>query len=314
MHIPNLEGSKMKNKALLLIGLVVVLTACLVIGCDRDPISAIDADQQSVNQSIGGIKNGDLDLQDFYSIAEQLAKNTISEGDYQNLLLLGEEPRQQLRPYLLNWLTEEEITASDQIYAIAGPPPGWFISAEVVNNFQIVNKGDYSIDADPFVDVPFFSQKDGKWFDKPLGYNYDGTATIAKFGCHLCCVAMLYVKWGYKNMTPLVLNSWCKGKYDHYAFSKGVENGDLINPTQALEYGGVSRPWGSIASNKVEAKLKAKQPVIAKLKMANGGNHFVVIFTKKGNSFWVKDPLKDAANQDQPLSNNVVDFRVYGAN
>ncbi|MBU0612949.1 C39 family peptidase [Patescibacteria group bacterium] len=164
-----------------------------------------------------------------------------------------------------------------------------------------------------YVHVPFYSQKDYHWSGVGLGFNYDGRSTIGRYGCHLCCVSMLYAKWGYGSETnPPNLNAWKKRSRDHYAFSTSA-NGDLIRPTQALEYPYNCRPWYTISSSQIYGELRRGRPVI--VRTTYGGSHFMVIFAFDGQRFWVKDPLKDGNHQSVPLYGDAhpkKPFRVYG--
>ena len=285
----------------------VLMMAFLTSGCgsDGEKLSGHDVSDNPVS-----FQPTDGELQ---AIARQLSEQTIADEDYQRLLLLEEGARLELRRHLLQRMTEEAIASSAQIYAIVGPSAGWSISADSVNGGTrpLAVKPGQSIAWTLYVEVPFYSQRDIRWEGEPLGYNYDGTSRIGRLGCHLCCVSMLYAKWGYQQMTPLGLNNWSYNGRAHYAFST-AGNGDFIAMSQALQYPSVCRLWSYITSGQIQAHLQAGHPVIAKLNRVGGGNHFVVIFAKQGNVYWVKDPYQSSANQNQPLSLNIADFRVYG--
>ena len=164
-----------------------------------------------------------------------------------------------------------------------------------------------------YVPVPFYSQRDPSWGSHPLGFgNCGGTDNIYNYGCHLCCITMLYAKWGYSALTPPVLNDWSLYGREHYAFnSSGC--GDLIRLPHALNYPAMSRPYRYIAAHQIYGELAAGHPVIVRTTV--GGSHFMVIFAFDGQRFWVKDPWRDWTQQDQPLYGNAHSdgpFRVYG--
>jgi len=166
-----------------------------------------------------------------------------------------------------------------------------------------------------YVNVPFYSQLDYHWSSNGLGFNYDGRSTIGRFGCHLCCIAMHYAKWGYNSGTnPPNLNNWAEEERQHYAFAT-TGNGDLIRLPEALEYGSMSRPWYTITANQIYGELQRGRPVVVRVVYENMDSHFMVIFAFDGQRFWVKDPLKDANHQNVPLygdAHETMPFRVYG--
>ena len=93
-----------------------------------------------------------------------------------------------------------------------------------------------------YISVPFYSQRDLNWAYYPLlGYGKCGSSdNIYNYGCHLCCISMLYAKWGYPQMNPPGLNNWTYNGAAHYAFDPSG-CGDLIRPYEALQYPGVCR-------------------------------------------------------------------------
>ncbi len=161
-----------------------------------------------------------------------------------------------------------------------------------------------------YVSVPFYSQNDPSFKNKGLGFNYCGNSTIGRYGCHLCCISMLYAKWGYYNMNPATLNDWKVGTRSHYAFST-AGCGDLIRPAQALQYPAMSRNVRYISAGQIYYYLQRGIPVIIEVG-TSFGTHFMVIFAFDGRIFWVKDPLKDAAHQNQGLYGSFISARVYG--
>jgi len=246
-------------------------------------------------------------------LAEELAYGGLNPEEYAELLYTDENFRGDLRNALTGYLDEEEIINSQPIFAVVGPPPGAISNG---GNFELPEtaKQEFKQTDDGYwivqVDVPFYSQNDPLWANNSLGYNYDGTSTIGKYGCHLCCISMLYAKWGYPEMSPPGLNNWSLSGQDHYAFSPYF-NGDLIWMTQALEYPGICRPWYYINYNQIWDHLNADQPVVAKVWQYNTV-HFVVIFAHNGERYWVKDPAQPAATQNQWLSEIAYNYRVYG--
>lgn len=165
-----------------------------------------------------------------------------------------------------------------------------------------------------YVPMPtFYSQLDSRWSGKGLGFNYDGRSTIARYGCHLSCVAMLYRKWGYSQITPASLNDWSINSRAHYAFSTAA-NGDLIRPVEAMQYGSMSRNVQTISYDQIYTALQRGYPVVIEIAYG-GGSHFMVIFAFDGATgrYKVLDPLRtDGGVCDLYTNGRVKSVRLYG--
>ncbi|PIY95682.1 MAG: hypothetical protein COY66_06155 [Candidatus Kerfeldbacteria bacterium CG_4_10_14_0_8_um_filter_42_10] len=250
---------------------------------------------------------------DYQAIAEALISGTMPQEEYNQLALWDEETRYTLRGYVLRIISEEGVEARSDVYYIVGGN-GEVTSAEEINEIgrqQAEKEGlTRNLDWVLYVEVPFYSQNDPNWSSNHLGYS--SYWTIGNSGCHLCCVSMLYAKWGYcppnqcPSMYPPGLNNWAYAGCAHYAFQNGTA---FIRLPQAIQYG-ACRPWGWITNNQIWGHLQAGHPVIAHTWQYDD-NHYVVIFAHDGSRYWVKDPVKNAANQNQWLG-DVLDRRVYG--
>ena len=159
------------------------------------------------------------------------------------------------------------------------------------------------------LNVPYFSQLDIQWKGLSLGFDYCGNSTIGKYGCHLTCLAMLYKKWGYSSMTPVVLNNWSYQGRAHYAFST-IECGDLIRLPQALQYGYMSRPYRYIYYNQIYNELAAGRPVVARISFVGVPSHYVVIYAFDGTKYLVRDPLGQSS---RALYGTIRSLAVYGS-
>lgn len=166
----------------------------------------------------------------------------------------------------------------------------------------------------------FFSQIDPAWKNNGLGYNYDGRSTISRYGCHLCCVAMLYAKWGLSSVKPPVLNNWKVGSSTHFAFST-AQNGDLIRLPYALQYPATCRDTQTISYDQIYTALSRGYPVIIEINYpaSNPNNsHFMVIYAFDGARYWVLDPLQPPAQGAIPLWGTgyggccIKSIRLYG--
>jgi hypothetical protein len=161
-----------------------------------------------------------------------------------------------------------------------------------------------------YLSVPYFSQLDPAWKDVALGFNYPcGNSTIGKYGCHLTCLAMLYKKWGYSSMTPVVLNNWSYQGRAHYAFSTS-ECGDLIRLPEALQYGYMSRPYRNIAYTQIYNELVAGRPVVARVSFGTTPSHYLVIYAYNGTNYLVRDPWGQSS---RVLYGTIRSLLVYGA-
>lgn len=126
-----------------------------------------------------------------------------------------------------------------------------------------------------YVDVPFYSQNDPNWSWIPLGWAND--VTIGSDGCQLSCVAMLYAKWGYSNMTPSATNSW--GRWNN-GFRSGT---GYIIAENIIDYR-KNRSARNINYDQIYSELAAGHPVVVEVN-ASGRTHFMVIYGFDGSVY-----------------------------
>jgi|GEM_PF-1570760 len=167
----------------------------------------------------------------------------------------------------------------------------------------------------------FYSQIEPVWKNKALGYNKCGNSTIGRYGCHLCCVAMMYAKWGYSNLKPPNLDDWSHNGWSHYAFFYYKDCGDLIQIPQALEYPAISRDYSyypkATGYDKIYTALSRGWPVIIEIAYGTG-SHFMVIYAFDGARYWVLDPLRPPGQGAISLwgtgynSRYIKSIRIYG--
>lgn len=204
---------------------------------------------------------------------------------------------------------------------IVDDPSDLNISADEVNaagRLAYEQAGPDKANACISLNVPYFSQLDPAWKNVGLGYNLRGEATIGSHGCFLTCLSMLYKKWGYSTMTPVVLNNWAYLGQDHYAFLKSSSdpryNGDLIRLPEALQYPYVSRPYRSITSGQIYSELAAGRPVVARISFYTSGgtyvpSHYLVIYAFNGINYLVRDPLGQSS---RALYGTTRSLQVFG--
>lgn len=153
----------------------------------------------------------------------------------------------------------------------------------------------------------FFSQVDPAWKDLGLGYNACGNSTINAYGCYLCCVSMMYAKWGYRGFTPPVLNNWSYAGSNHFAFwpanTKAGNCGDLLWIDHALQYG-ACRTYQNISYDQIYTALSRGIPVVIEINYPTTSwkkSHFMVIYAFDGSRYWVLDPLRQPNDGATPL-------------
>lgn len=248
---------------------------------------------------------------DASATAQQLATQTLPQAEYDKLLLLSEEERTQLRNELVPLVGETGIDVRPDLYAVVGPAEGEVYRADDVNAaVPFLERSGVGQGTDTswvlYINVPFYSQRDPSWQGVPLGFGRGSTTnTIGNYGCHLCCISMLYAKWGYPAMNPPGLNAWAFGGRLHYAFVDAGW-GNEIRREEALQYPGICRPWSYVPISQLWGTIASGKPIVVKYP-----NHFVVMFGYGDGRYWVKDPWQDGAHQDQPLG-DAVQFRLYG--
>ena len=148
-------------------------------------------------------------------------------------------------------------------------------------------------------DFAFYSQRDPGWKDEKLGTS--SKTTIGAAGCVLTCMAMCYHAWGYRDLNPKRLNEWGRA---NDAFS-----GDLALWNKIDDYGR-TRTATLIGPGDYYDYVRRGWPVVVYVwSRLYRTTHAYLLFgySRNGDArYWVKDPLQDAASQDQPLEG---DFR-----
>jgi hypothetical protein len=136
--------------------------------------------------------------------------------------------------------------------------------------------------------TPFFLQRDERWKDDKIGGSGE---TLARVGCAACSLAMALHGHGF-SPTPKALNDWLKANEGY-------------NPRGWLRWEAVSRFTGGKvvveilkkpSHADIDAALKNKQPVLAKVFIKHVVSHWVLIVGKDGREYLIRDPLGDGAN------------------
>ncbi|HUC31520.1 MAG TPA: hypothetical protein VMR99_02410 [Candidatus Paceibacterota bacterium] len=119
----------------------------------------------------------------------------------------------------------------------------------------------------------YYNQRDSAWGSDPL----DGTSySMAADGCLVSAMAMVLTHYGYKDVTPVTINS---NPNDFAAYAPAY----LLS---TINVDGVTATRKTVA---IDATLATGNPVIAGIH-AYGGTHFVVLVSGSKGNYIMKDP------------------------
>jgi peptidoglycan hydrolase CwlO-like protein len=119
----------------------------------------------------------------------------------------------------------------------------------------------------------YYSQRDSAWG----GDSLNGTKyTLASAGCLITAMAMVMTHYGYRNVTPVTINSNPANFAAYYpAYLLFTINVDGVSATRKKAT--------------IDQTLASGNPVIVGLR-AYGGTHFVVLVSGKNGNYIMKDP------------------------
>jgi len=175
------------------------------------------------------------------------------------------------------------------------------------------------------LDVPHFSQCDGRWESEPYAYmdatkyyTYDGytaKGTICNWGCALTCVAMVlnYYDYFLGDTNPYDLNQWLV-ENDGYTAVNDVNWSSVEQYSNAEERGidYVGKVWSrGNGANAAEVsvigdEINSGHPLIVSV-----GDHYVVITGMEGDTFYINDPYYPEKTTLSSYSNTIYSARVY---
>jgi hypothetical protein len=143
--------------------------------------------------------------------------------------------------------------------------------------------------------VPSFRQSDERWSDDPLGGVPDN-GTLGGQGCAVAAAAMVFKFYGIET-DPQQLN-WFLTAVDGY-----TDHGWLYWDRAAWwAPDRVRHVYEDLPSYQlIDSNLAHGNPVIVRVRLANGITHFVVIAGKDGFDYLVRDPGGGAAKGFYPL-------------
>lgn len=139
----------------------------------------------------------------------------------------------------------------------------------------------------------YYSQRDAAWGSLPLnGTRY----TLASDGCLVTAMAMVMTHYGYRNVTPVTINSNPNNFAAYYpAYLLTTINVDGVTATRRASY--------------IDATLATGNPVIVGLR-AYGGTHFVVLISGSRGNYIMKDPYVQNGN-DIPFADHYSLRSIY---
>lgn len=119
----------------------------------------------------------------------------------------------------------------------------------------------------------YYNQRDADWG----GDSLDGTKyTLASDGCLVTAMAMVMTHYGYRDVTPVTINS-------------NLANFAAYYPASLLETINVDGVSATRKTAAIDATLAAGTPVIVGLN-AYGGTHFVVLVSGSKGNYLMRDP------------------------
>ncbi|RJS73446.1 PKD domain-containing protein, partial [Methanophagales archaeon] len=148
------------------------------------------------------------------------------------------------------------------------------------------------------LDVPFFSQTNDTWKDKPLDHS---SCTFKDSGCAVTSVAMVLKYFGYdtdplelnKSLTNIgALGNDCMLRFDMVEQLPGTEN-IWIKDLNGKAYERIDTHWNKNSQDRIRKELSKKYPVIGKVRYppySRNETHFIVFYGVTNDKFYFLDP------------------------
>jgi len=158
-----------------------------------------------------------------------------------------------------------------------------FLRSRGWNSNEIACRGGETFQHFPVIETPVYLQRDRAWEADRIG----GTGeTLGRVGCTVCCLAMGLDHFGIPQ-TPRELHEWLK---THEGYSpRGWLRWETVSKLSAGRvYVDFRAP---LKHETIDAALKARQPVLAKIFINRVITHWVLIVSKEGTEYLVQDPL-----------------------
>ncbi len=166
----------------------------------------------------------------------------------------------------------------------------FFLRSRGWNSNAIACRGGEAFQQFPFIETPVYFQRDRAWEADRIG----GTGeTLGRVGCTVCCLAMGLAPFGIRK-TPGELNEWLK-KHEGYSPRGWLRWETVSKLTAGKVYVDFRAP---LKHETIDAALKARRPVLAKVFINRVITHWVLVVGKEGTEYVVKDPLGDGRKPD----------------
>ncbi len=140
----------------------------------------------------------------------------------------------------------------------------------------------------------YYNQRDTAWGSDSLnGTKYN----LASDGCLITAMAMMMTHYGYRNVTPVTINSNPSNFAAYYpAYLLFTIHADGVAATRISSY--------------INSTLATGNPVVVGLH-AYGGTHYVVLVARQGSDYIMKDPYVANGN-DIPFSSHYSMREIFG--
>ena len=159
------------------------------------------------------------------------------------------------------------------------------------NSSAIACRGGEAFRDFPVIETPVYLQHDRAWEAERIG----GTGeTLGKVGCTVCCLAMGLAHFGIQQ-TPKELNEWLK-THQGYSLRGWLRWETVSKLTAGKAYVDFRAP---LNHETIDAALKARQPVLAKVFLNRVITHWLLVVGKDGTEYLVRDPLGDGRKLDR---------------
>ena len=158
-----------------------------------------------------------------------------------------------------------------------------FLRSRGWNAKAIAGVGGESFRDFPMIETPVYLQHDRAWEGERIG----GTGeTLGSVGCTVCCLAMGLGHFGFEQ-TPKELNAWLKTNEGYSP--RGWLRWETVSKLTA---GKVRVDFRAPLNHEtMDAALKARQPVLAKVFINRAITHWVLVVGKEGTEYLIQDPL-----------------------
>lgn len=168
----------------------------------------------------------------------------------------------------------------------------------------IASCGGETLMAAGFPAQPYYLQVDPAWSRETIGGSGEPMGNV---GCTVCCLSMAFTQLGFP-MDPKTLNAELKSHdgYTRSGWLKWDVAAQIANGTIAIE---LPKDPSHAA---IDAAIRSGNPVVARIRLWETYQHWVLIVGKDGTDYLVKDPLCRAERIEKlsALSSKILAIRI----